>query len=121
MKKADPAAPCMDKGAMKMVLGKAKRKSVNCATGVSKDGRFGLLLMHISRKPKVLMADMAKTIPGVRNVRWGTAAIDAEADPKLVIFRLNKPLAGLDRKLQKTLKVAGYAKVEIADRSTGES
>lgn len=106
----------MDKGAMKMVLAKAKRAPVNCATGLSKDGRFGLLLMHISRKPKALVADL---IDGARDIRWGTAAVDVKTDPKLVMFQPNKSLAGLDRKLRKTLKVAGYTKAELANRSTG--
>jgi hypothetical protein len=110
----------MDKGTMKMVLAKAKRAPVNCAAGLSQDGRFGLLLMHITRKPKALVADLIKAIPGARNIRWGTAAVDVETDPKVVMFQLNKPLAGLDRKLRKTLKVAGYTKAKIADQSKGE-
>jgi len=109
----------MDKGSMKMVLAKAKRTPVNCATGLSKDGRFGLLLMHITRKPKALVADLIEAIPGARNIRFGTAAVDVKTDPKLVLLQLNKSLSGLDRKLRKTLKVAGYTKVEIANRSTG--
>jgi hypothetical protein len=110
----------MDKGAMKIVLGKSKRDPVNCAVGLSKDGRLGLLLMHVTRKPKALAADLLKSVPGAKGIRWGTAAVDTETDPKLVTFQLNKPLAGLDRKLRKTVKVAGYTGVEIADRSTGE-
>ena len=104
----------MDKGTMKMVLAKTKRAPVNCAAGLSQDGRFGLLLMHITKRPKALVADLIKAIPGARNIRWGTAAVDVETDPKLVMFQLNKPLAGLDRKLRKTLKVAGHTKAKIA-------
>ena len=118
----DPPAKAktgMDKGSMKMVLAKAKRTPVNCATGLSKDGRFGLLLMHITRKPKALVADLIEAIPGARNIRFGTAAVDVKTDPKLVLLQLNKSLSGLDRKLRKTLKVAGYTKVEIANRRTG--
>ena len=76
----------MEKGEMKLLLNKSKKAPVNCAVAVSSDGRFGLLLMHVTRKPKALVQDLVKSVPGAKNARWGTAAVDFKSDPKLVTF-----------------------------------
>jgi hypothetical protein len=105
----------MDTGEMKQLLNKSKRNPVNCAVATSADGSLGLLLMHVTKKPQALVKDLLKSIPGAKNTRWGTAAVDQEADPKLVTFSLNKPMSSLDRKLIKTLKGTGFSKVDISD------
>jgi hypothetical protein len=76
---------------------------------------LGLLLMHVTRKPKALVKDLLATAPGAKYTRWGTAGVDADVDPNLVKFQLNKPLSNIDRRLIKTLKGTGFSKVEIMD------
>ena len=105
----------METGDMKLMLAKSKRAPINCAVGTSKDAKSGLLLMHPTKKPKALLQDLKKAVPGMKNPRWGTATVDMEANPKLVSFALNKALSNLDRKLIKTLKGTGFSKVAIAE------
>lgn len=106
--------PAMKKSDMKLLLGKSKTAPVNCAIGVSADARFGLIIMHKTRKPKALQSDLVKTVPGAKSIRWGTVSIDADVDPKLVRLQLNKPIANVSRRLIRALKVAGFTKVEIS-------
>lgn len=105
----------MEKGAMKLILGKAKKGPLNCAVGLSSDGRLGLLLMHKSRKPRALLNDLRGQVSGAKSLRWGAVTVKEVDDSKFVQFRLNKALSKIDRRLRTTLKGTGFSKVEVVD------
>jgi hypothetical protein len=56
---------------------------------------------------------MDKEYGPLKNLRWGKAEVDVDADPKLVVLILNKPAPGMARRLKKTLKGTGFTKIEI--------
>ena len=103
----------MERGTMKLLLNKSKKRQIMCAVGVSADARHGLLLMHLTRKPKALAAELVKSIPGARGLRWGTVSVDVDTDPKLAKFALNRAVSQLERKIKKTLRGTGISKVQI--------
>jgi hypothetical protein len=104
----------MDKQDMKRLLMKSKSEPVNCsfATG-DLDKTVALLMLDKVKAPKAVDKDLQKKFPNAGNTRWGTASVDIENDPKLVVFTINKPISGIARKLAKTLKGTGFSKVEI--------
>ena len=118
---AEAADTGMDKGAMKILLGKSKTEPVNCAVGQS--GKIAVMLLHKIKQPKALSKDLEKQFDDLKNGRWGTASVDMEEDPKLVILTLNRAAPGIAAKLRKTLKGTGFSKVEIRmeDGSVAES
>jgi len=103
----------MEKAVLKKLLGVSKKDPVHCAVGVSKG--MGVILLDKIKPSKTLSKDLEKKFADIKNPRWGTASVDVEEDPKLVILILNKPAPGLARALKKSLKPAGYSKVEIRD------
>jgi len=103
----------MEKAVLKKLLRVSKKDPVHCAVGVSKG--MGVILLDKIKPSKTLSKDLEKKFADIKNPRWGTASVDVEEDPKLVILILNKPAPGLARALKKSLKPAGYSKVEIRD------
>jgi hypothetical protein len=103
----------MDKQDMKRLLMKSKKEPVNCAIGQGADPSVALLLLDKVKAPKAVEKELAKQIPEAKNTRFGTAVVDVDEDPKLVLFYVNKPTAGIAKKLVKTLKGTGFSKVKI--------
>ncbi len=103
----------MDKQDMKRLLLKSKQEPLNCAFGQGAEPSVGLLMIDRVKQPKALDKELGKAFPDAKNTRWGTAFVDVDDNPKLVKFRINKPVSGMARKLAKTLRGTGFTKVEI--------
>ena len=102
----------METAELKRLLSTSKKEPVSCAVGLSKDGTAQMLL-HKTKTGRALLGEMEKTEGKITGPAFGTAAVDAELDPKLVVLTLNRAPSGVGRKLKKALKGTGYSKVEI--------
>jgi hypothetical protein len=102
----------LDKAELKKLLIRSKREPVNCAVGMAETGQ-ALIQLHKIKQPRAVSTEMDKEYGPLKNLRWGKAEVDVDADPKLVVLILNKPAPGMARKLKKTLKGTGFTKVEI--------
>lgn len=100
---------------LKKLLIRSKKEPVSCALaqGDAKSGSLGLILLDKIKLPKQLMKSLKEQFPLARSPCFGTASVDMEQDPKLVTFRLNKRIPGLDRRMRKSLKGTGFTKVAI--------
>jgi hypothetical protein len=105
----------MDVAALKRMLGVARRSKVNAAIaqGDPKKGGDSLILLDKVKPPKQVLKTLKDQDPKATKFCFGTASVDMETDPKLVTFRMNKKIPGLDRRLRKALKGTGYNKVAI--------
>ena len=100
---------------LKKMLVRSRNGPVNCALalGDPKEGGLALIMMDRTKPPKALVKALKEQFPGLRNPCFGTASVDADQDAKQVTFNLNKKIAGMDRKLKKSLKGTGFTKVVI--------
>jgi hypothetical protein len=104
----------MDVDKLKQLLRLSKKEPVNCAVaGQTADATMAYILLDKVKAPKAVGGMLDKENPKNFNLRWGTAEVDTERDPKLVTFTLNKNVTGLGKKLKKSLKGTGYTKVLI--------
>ncbi len=101
----------MDPVKMKAMLAASKREPVNCALGQTKTG--AVMMLDKQKGPKMLLKELEKKFSDLKAPNWGTASVDVDEDPKLVILVLEKPPAGVAKKLKLTLKGTGFSKVEI--------
>jgi len=113
----------MEKSELKQMLAKSKQEPLSCAMGKGKDAKTAYLVMHKTKQPQKLRAEICAEFEELKDPRWGTAFVDTEVDPKLVIFRINKPSQGLAKRIAKLTKQVGYPKVrfEFDDGSEAES
>lgn len=105
----------MSKQDLKKLLVLARRQPINCAIGRG-DGETAnqtLILLDRVKPPKALLAQLRKDCPKLKTPCFGTAAVDARADPKLVTFSLNKKVSGMPRQLRASLKGTGFTKVAV--------
>jgi len=111
----DADAAGMDVAALKRMLAIARRGKVNAALaqGDPKKGGGGLILLDKVMPPKQVLKTLKDQDPKATKFCFGTVSIDMDADPKLVTFRMNKKIPGLDRRLRKALKGTGYNKIAI--------
>lgn len=111
--RADDAAS--ERRVLKQKLARARRVAIPAAIaqGDPKSGGKGLVLLDHIMPPKQLMRALKVQFPAASKLCFGTAFVDKDADPKLVTFRMNRRVPGLDRRLRKTLKGTGYSKVAI--------
>ena len=72
-----------------------------------------LIMLDKIKQPRAISKELEKMYGEIATPRWGTAFVDVDADPKLVILTLNKPTPGFARKMKKTLKGTGFAKVQV--------
>ena len=112
----------IDKAEVKKLLIQSKREPVSCAVGLGPDQQ-ALIMLHKVKQPRALAKELEKNYGEIKNPRWGTAFVDIDDDPKLVIVTLNKPSSGLARKLKKALTGTGFSKLRIAleDGSVAEA
>jgi hypothetical protein len=103
----------MDKQEMKRLLMRSKKEPVNCAFAQGSDASVALLLLDKTKQPKGVEKDLSKQFPDAKNSRFGVAVVDTEADPKRVVFYINKPVGSMAKKLVKTLKGTGFSKVRL--------
>lgn len=96
---------------MKRLLMKSKAEPVNVAVGMS--GKNAVMMLHKMKQPRAVSKELEGKFSDLKMPRWGTAFVDVDDDPKLVILTLNRAGAGLGRKLKKTLKGTGFSKVRI--------
>ena len=101
----------MDKSDMKKMLMVSKKQPVNCAVGMTKTGV--VLMMDKIKQPKAVLKELEKKFADMKQPHWGSAVVDMETDPKLVVLTLNKAAPGMARRMRKTLKGTGFSKVEI--------
>jgi hypothetical protein len=108
------AAPqsAMDKAELRKLLSLSKKEPVNCAIGVGK-GPDPLILLHKTKQPRAVLQEMEKEFGVLKTPCWGSAFVDIDANPKLVVLTLNKGVSGMARKLVKSLKGTGFSKIEI--------
>lgn len=104
----------MPKADMKRLLSMSKKDPVNCAIGLGPDTSVGLLMLDKNKAPRALEKLLTAAFPGAKNMRWGTAVVDPDTDPKLVKLILNNSVSGMAKKLAKTVKGTGITKVVIA-------
>lgn len=114
----------MDRPTLKKLLARARRQATNCALaqGSSQSGGQGLVLLDKTMPSKQIVRSLKQEFPDLRTPCFGSARIDVKSDPKLVVFRMNKRIPGLDRKIRRSLKGSGYTKVtiELASEGGGE-
>ena len=110
-KEEDAKQPGLDKQELKKLLRMARRQPMNCAVGTGPDGC--LIVLDRVTPPKTLLAQLKKDCPQLRTPCFGTAAVSAAEDPKLVTFQLNRTLQGFQRRLRLTLKGTGFTKVAV--------
>jgi hypothetical protein len=101
----------MDKAELKKLLSLSKKQPVNCAVAMGKTG--AVIIMDKVKQPKALEKELSKQHPDAKNPRWGTASVDIDEAPKLVVFTLNKASSGLGKGLKKALAGTGFSQVEI--------
>jgi hypothetical protein len=101
----------MDRADMKKLLVRSKKEPVHCGLGLTKAGV--VLMMDKIKQPKALVKELEKKFADMKSPHWGTAFVDVDEDPKLVILSLNKAAPGMARRMKKTLKGTGFSKVEI--------
>jgi hypothetical protein len=103
----------MDKAELKQLLAKSKKEPLGCAFGKGKDAKTAYLRLDKIKPGKKIEAELSKDFPDMKDGRWGTAQVDTDIDPKLVTFLMNKPAAGIGKRLIKILKLAGYTKLRF--------
>jgi hypothetical protein len=103
----------MEKGQLKALLIKSKKEPVNCAIGKGKEAGSAYILLDKIKQPKALETALAKEFPDIKDPRRGTASVDVDNNPKLVVFRLNKPASGLSVRMLKLVKQVGFSKVKF--------
>jgi len=101
----------MEVADMKRLLSKSKTEPVNAAVGL--DGKNAVMMLDKIKQPKAVSKLLEGKFDGLKNPRWGTAFVDIDADPKLVILTLNRAASGMGAKLKKTLKGTGFSKIRI--------
>ena len=101
----------MEVGELRKLLTKSKTEPVNAAVGL--DGKNAVIMLHKIKQPKAVSKDLEGKFKELKNARWGTAFVDIDNDPKLVILTLNRAASGMGAKLKKTLKGTGFSKVRI--------
>jgi hypothetical protein len=107
-----PADTGIDKAELKKLLIRSKREPVHCAVAMGKDQQ-ALIMLDKIKPPRTISKEIEKKFGEVKTPRWGSAFVDVDEDPKLVILTLNKPISGFARKLKKTLRGTGFSKVEV--------
>ena len=103
----------MPKPEMKKLLMRSKSEPVSCAIGLGDNAALGLLMMHRTKTGKACESMLKAEFPSAKNLRFGTAFVDAEENPTLVKITLNRPVAGMAKRLIKTLKGTGFTKVVL--------
>jgi hypothetical protein len=103
----------MEKAELKQLLVRSKKEPVSCAVAQAKEPAFALILLHKVKQPKALSKQLEGDFKDAKNHRWGTAFVDVDDNPKLVVFKLNKPAPGIARKLVKSLKGTGFTKARL--------
>ncbi len=113
----------MERGPLKALLVKSKQEPVSCAIGKGKEAGSAYILLDKIKQPKALETELEKQFPDMKDPRRGSAFVDVDDNPKLVIFRVNKPASGLPIRLLKLLKPVGFNKVrfEYEDGSEPEA
>jgi hypothetical protein len=102
----------IDPAELKKMLIRSKKEPVNCAVGMDKNQQ-ALIMLHRTKQPRALVKELEKTGGDLKNPRWGSAFVDVDDNPKLVILTLNKSAPGLARKMKTTLKGTGFSKVRV--------
>jgi hypothetical protein len=112
----------MEKGQLKALLIKSKKEPVSCAIGKGKEAGSAYILLDKIKQPKALETALEKQFPDIKDPRRGTASVDVDDNPKLVVFRLNKPASGMAVRMLKLVKQVGFSKVkfEYEDGSEAE-
>ncbi len=113
----------MDKAELKALLVKSKKEPVTCACGKGKEATSAYIRLHKTRTPPALERELEHDFADLREPRRGTATIDSEDNPRLVIIRLNRPSSGLAPRLLRILRQVGFNKLtlEYEDGSPAES
>jgi hypothetical protein len=110
----------MSTAEMKPILTRAKRGGeVSCVVGLTKD-KDGVILLDRRIAPKQLRDQLKKQAEKIgleladSSLRYGTATVDSEEDPKMLMLSINKQGAGvLEQKLRERVKSAGFKDVEL--------
>ncbi len=120
---ANDAGFGMERGALKALLIKSKQEPVSCAVGKGKEPGAAYILLDKIKQPKALETALEKQFADIKDPRRGSASVDIDDNPKLVLFRINKPSSGLGIRLLKLLKPVGFNKIrfEFEDGSEPET
>ncbi|HYZ60949.1 MAG TPA: hypothetical protein VE650_00730, partial [Acetobacteraceae bacterium] len=102
----------METAEIKKLLTQSKKEPVNCAVGVTKDG-LAQVLLHKTKNPRALLKELEADAGKLATPAFGSAFVDVDEDPKLVILTLNKAPSGISKRLKKAMGGTGFTKVEI--------
>ena len=103
----------MDKGLLKSLLNKSKTEPVSCAVGKGKEPGVAYILLDKIKQGRQLQTALEKDFADIKDPRRGTASVDTDINPKLVVFTLNRPASGLAPRLLKVLKQVGFSKIQF--------
>lgn len=111
----------MEKAEMRQLLGRSTEdNSVRCGIALHKDSRLAYLKLSKMGMAQALSAELRKEHAEIKAVTWGTVIpgdVDSRPesthDAKMAVFRLEKRLSGLAKRLRGTLKGTGFAKIMI--------
>jgi hypothetical protein len=103
----------MEKGQLKALLIKSKKEPVSCAVGKGKEAGSAYILLDKIKQPKALESALKGQFADIKDPRHGSASVDVDDNPKLVVFQLNKPSSGLSVRLLKLVKQVGFSKVKL--------
>ena len=110
---AKPDQSGMNLSELKNLLRSAAQRPVNCAIGCGSDATSAFILLDRVKSPAALAKELEKSVPQVKNTRFGTVSCNLSEDPSLVTFIINKPVSGMVRRLVSALKGTGFHKVNI--------
>ena len=105
----------MDLQALKQAIVRSRRGKMNVALGQGdpKSGGAGLIMVDKSTPPRQMVKKLKGQFSTASKMCFGTVSVDIDTDPKLVTFKMNKRIPGLDRRVRKSLKGTGFTKVKI--------
>jgi hypothetical protein len=98
--------PLMAPTELKSLLRRARERPVSCA--ITTGGDVPHILLHRSKAPEAVLRDLRSQIPDAGKVLYGTARVNGDEDPRKVVFTMNTTVTGLELKLARSLKGAGY-------------
>ena len=102
----------MEQSALKALLLQSRQEPLPAAIGLGADGG-GKLLVHKTKGPMALAKEIEASSPGLKDLRFGHARVDADENAQLVKIVINRAVTGLSRHLVKTLKGTGFTKVQL--------
>lgn len=111
----------MEKAQLKQLLLRSKKDPVNCAMGKGAGANGVFLRLDKIKQARKISNELKDEFGDIKDLRWGTAFVDTDVNPKLVEFRINKPAQGLGKRLIKVVRLVGFSKVRFVFEDGSEA